>query len=331
MSIKNTGKDFEKTIGEVYAALTMNDVRSKVELDVNIESKAGTKRQIDVLVTSEIAGMEIRTVIEAKDWTSSVPVDVVDGLVTKMRGINAHKGVIVSKAGFQSGTIAEAKQYDIDLCTAQKLSDITDSTEQIPVVVHFIPLNFLSISASLPGHFSFNPILDYSQFLVNGVSALSVFREELFSGKLQPRIRRPLTEKEVRLRAEIKVGSPVIRDDQYEVPRNLWEPERDSVVQYSDPVSGYLIPAEGLTIKYDLIYEYYFGYLNDLKNSVRLDNISTSKSDIFYRPEELLNFQAKFKKFSNLEEIAVSEAANFHCIGDIDVASYSETFQGIMS
>ena len=331
MASKNTGKEFEELIGEVYEALTQNDKRTKVEIDKKIKSAAGTNRQIDVLVTSEVAGTEIRTVIEAKDWNYSVPVDVVDGLVQKMRSINAHKGVIVSRKGFQSGTVREAKQYDIDLCTAKKISEVATATKQIPTVVHYLPLEQMSVSVSLPASFTNNKIVDLTQVLVNGRSAFDIFREELFTGKLTPKIRRPLTEGELKMQREIKVGTPVTDHSKYEVPMNIWEPESGAKIKYNDTDSGYMITAKKFTIKYFLIYKYYFGYLDDLASTVMLENISTSRSDIFYKLDDLADFRNQFKEFTKLEDIPVSEAANFHCMGDLDVQRLSKEFQIAMA
>ena len=117
----------------------------------------------------------------------------------------------------------------------------------------------------------------------------------------------------------IKVGFPVIDCDDYEVPMNIWRPSESAKLRYNDPKSGYQIPIQNFFVKYQLICQYYFGYMDELENTCALENITTSSADIFYDPKTIADFQSRFKKFDRIEDIAITEAANFHFIGDIDL------------
>jgi len=119
MSKKNNGKDFEKLTESIYQFLTEDDPSSTVQHNVSVDGSDG-KRQIDILITSKIAGMEITTAIECKDYNKKIPVGVVDAFSSVMQDINANKGVIVSTKGFSSTSYSKAKRYGITLCTAHE-------------------------------------------------------------------------------------------------------------------------------------------------------------------------------------------------------------------
>ena len=71
MAKKNTGKPFEALAKQVFDVLTKDDRLSKVDLDVKLDGADGP-RQIDVLVETQIAGLAIRTIIEARDYNLSL-------------------------------------------------------------------------------------------------------------------------------------------------------------------------------------------------------------------------------------------------------------------
>ena len=143
----NTGKDFEKLVGQIYDLLSQNEANTKVEIDVEIESPDGP-RQFDVVITSTIATIEIVTVIEVRDWNKNLSVTHVDGLHSKMRDVNANKAILVARKGFSSGAIRKAKRLNIDLCTAHDLKNIKDFVPKAPVVVHYLKFEFTSIRCS---------------------------------------------------------------------------------------------------------------------------------------------------------------------------------------
>ncbi|MCC7385957.1 MAG: restriction endonuclease [Deltaproteobacteria bacterium] len=72
--------------------------------------------EIDVLVEFEIlGGASMRMLVECKRHRRRVQRDVVLALKSKLDELSAHKGMLVSTAGFQSGAIDYAKEHGIAL------------------------------------------------------------------------------------------------------------------------------------------------------------------------------------------------------------------------
>ena len=93
-------------------------------------------RQIDVLITSKVAGIEIKTIVECKDYNKKVDVKVIDGFHSVMQDVGAHKGVVVSRKGFSSTAIKKAKRLGISLFTAHKAcSDKWNIDFKLPILL----------------------------------------------------------------------------------------------------------------------------------------------------------------------------------------------------
>lgn len=130
-----SGTKFEKLTEKIFSQLVKQPAYEKVEHNVNLEGKDGP-RQIDVLITSEIAGIKIKTIIECKDYKGKVSVGVVDALHSVMQDVNANKGVLVSSNGFSSTAISKASRLGISLYTAHEaLSEKWKIDIEIPILV----------------------------------------------------------------------------------------------------------------------------------------------------------------------------------------------------
>lgn len=73
------------------------------------------KYQIDVLAEFEVVGGRFTVLIECKYQTSPVKRDVVQVLDSRLHSLGAHKGMVFSRSGFQSGAIEFAKKHGIAL------------------------------------------------------------------------------------------------------------------------------------------------------------------------------------------------------------------------
>ena len=71
--------------------------------------------QIDVIAEYVALGAKNIVLIECKKYKSSVKRDVVTNLHAKLLSIGAHKGIIISTAGFQRGAVQYAKKHGIAL------------------------------------------------------------------------------------------------------------------------------------------------------------------------------------------------------------------------
>jgi hypothetical protein len=76
--------------------------------------------KIDVSFNYTIAGADLLFLVECKCYNHAVPVDDVEEFHSKIDDIGAHKGIIVTTAGFQDGTIRTAKGRGIALALLTK-------------------------------------------------------------------------------------------------------------------------------------------------------------------------------------------------------------------
>lgn len=85
-----------------------------IEHDVKLTADDGTY-QIDVYVKYKALGAEMKILAECKQYSRSVSRDKVEVLASRLRSLGAHKGILMSTAGFQSGAIEFAEKHGIAL------------------------------------------------------------------------------------------------------------------------------------------------------------------------------------------------------------------------
>ena len=92
-----------------YSALTKN----KIIVDVAIETFLPNMDTYSIL-----------TVFECKNYETKIPVEKIRVFQTVLNEIGAHKGIIVSKLGFQKGVKDTAKVANIGLCVVNKNEEL---------------------------------------------------------------------------------------------------------------------------------------------------------------------------------------------------------------
>jgi len=93
-------------------------------------------RQFDVTVRFKHGLYEYLTVIECKNKDSKVPVGDVDAFVTKSRGVNANKAVMVSARGYQSGCMPVAEKHGVKLLILSE----TAAPQMDQLIKHVVPM-----------------------------------------------------------------------------------------------------------------------------------------------------------------------------------------------
>ena len=126
---KNDGKSFEGLTKHVFEILTANEELTSVEENVKLDGADGP-RQIDVLVRSKVAGIDICTIVECRDYAKRLDITHLDALHSKMHDVNADKAVLVSRLGFSKKATNKAKRVGITLCT---LNEATSSLSLIHI------------------------------------------------------------------------------------------------------------------------------------------------------------------------------------------------------
>lgn len=134
------GKRLERLVAAIHHAASSGAV---VTWDDEI---AG--RQFDVTIRFTFGTYSYLTVIECKDYSSKVPVEKVDALVTKARDAKANKAVMVSSKGFQSGCFSVAERHDVQLLVLTESS--APGVEDI--IARMVPgVNVFDVGFQQPG------------------------------------------------------------------------------------------------------------------------------------------------------------------------------------
>ena len=71
--------------------------------------------QIDGIIQFEVMGVQYKTIVECKHYSSPISRDKVQILYDKIRAIGAHKGILISTSNFQSGALEYARKHGIAL------------------------------------------------------------------------------------------------------------------------------------------------------------------------------------------------------------------------
>ena len=88
---------------------------TKVQHNVKLEGKSGQKHQIDVYWEYEIAGVTHKVAIECKNYNKPIAIGKVRDFYGVLADLNNVAGIIVTKAGFQKGTIQFVREHGISL------------------------------------------------------------------------------------------------------------------------------------------------------------------------------------------------------------------------
>lgn len=286
MKKRNDGKSFEGLTSYVFEILTANE-NASVEKDVQLDGADGP-RQIDVLVRSQIAGIDLTTIIESRDYIKRLDVTHVDGLHSKMLDVNADKAVLVSRKGFSKTAIRKAARIGITLCTLDGSKNSEKALEtvgrEIPILIKVISILFHqdgSIkTAKVEGSATaMNKQASIPVGIINGVVLTDRIQSAFLSGEIS-------TEEAA---ADFEWIPPEITPPYY------------IGAESDDPK----LPCEDLKvhISYDTIY--LFGYASDLDGSVIFKNLSQKTEHHIINLSDIDKEIEAFAEYHNLKDIPV--------------------------
>jgi len=138
------GKGFERIMGLIQETLK-NSPNTHVLTNYLIENVSGRKREIDILITTEVNGFDLKIAIECKDYSNSrkVPVKEIEAFYSKCEQIRSiNKKVVISSSGFQEGAVDSAQNFGIELMTTSELTP--------EVIRQWMPVNQLSMKFITP-------------------------------------------------------------------------------------------------------------------------------------------------------------------------------------
>jgi restriction system protein len=114
-NLEITATEFERLVRDWILKQGGELTLLEVTHDVKVEAYDSTY-QIDVLAKFQaFAGAEFTVLIECKKYRSAVERELVQVLHDKVRSLGAHKGMLFTTSGFQSGAIKYAKAHGIAL------------------------------------------------------------------------------------------------------------------------------------------------------------------------------------------------------------------------
>jgi hypothetical protein len=109
-----TWRQFEKLAEQIYKELEPSAKVTHNDKILGQDSKI--PRQIDVSIRHAIAGHDLLTIVQAKDYAEPADVNTVGEFATVIKDVRANKGVLICKSGFTSAAMTIAESYGIDLC-----------------------------------------------------------------------------------------------------------------------------------------------------------------------------------------------------------------------
>lgn len=124
----NTGTDYEIFVQKLIQAIINSEIavgqkNIVVRHNETIPDKNGRQRQFDVLWDYELGGVTYKTIIECKDYNSSISIEKVDALIGKLIDFPGVRGIIATTKGYQSGAKEKAKRHNIELLCVREQND----------------------------------------------------------------------------------------------------------------------------------------------------------------------------------------------------------------
>ncbi len=88
-------------------------------------SGKGRKREIDILITGDLAGYPIQVAIECKDEAEAIGSPKIDAFIGKLHylGLSSRQSIYVAAHGYTTGAIERAEEAGIRLLTLRNLTD----------------------------------------------------------------------------------------------------------------------------------------------------------------------------------------------------------------
>lgn len=128
--------EFQQIVARIYAVLagTGAIVQESVLLK---ENNSDAKREVDVLVTTSVAGHQIRVAIECRDHSRDQDITWVDSLIGKYINLDVQKIVAVSHTEYSETAVQKAAQHNIELLTLREAQEADWASKIGPAAFQF--------------------------------------------------------------------------------------------------------------------------------------------------------------------------------------------------
>ncbi|MCD8416111.1 restriction endonuclease [Tenacibaculum dicentrarchi] len=98
------------------------------------------ERQIDIFIEGEIAGYEIKIVVDCKYFSKNIDVKQIESFCSMVEDVDAHQGVLITKKGYSKAAINRAyygnQKVELDIINFDKIKE-SQSFTAIPYVGNF--------------------------------------------------------------------------------------------------------------------------------------------------------------------------------------------------
>jgi len=289
--MKNDGKKYENLTARVFSLLSQDEKLTAVELDQKLDGPDGP-RQIDVLVRSRVAGIDILTIVECRDHARPLDIGNVDALHSKMQDVNAQKAVLVSPQGYSAMAKKKAKRLGFSLATLARAEGEATQLAEVGLDVPVLVTEFTEINVRFQGEVATSDISGSPEAMkrpaevpvgiVNGIDLSQAVRDAFLSGEL------PLSHENVQFKwipSEIQ-------------PPYYWGSKND------DPV----LPIRTLDVSISFKSKFHFGYVSQFSNSLIYKNLSEGGESLFFRFEDVAEELNKMAVYENYADVPLPKS-----------------------
>lgn len=133
--------NWKKYESEILTYFQETYPETTITFDKKINGKySKAERQIDIFIEGEIAGYEIKIVVDCKYFSKNIDVKQVESFCSMVEDVDAHQGILITKKGYSKAAINRAyygsQKVELDIINFDKIKEFQSFTA-IPYVSDF--------------------------------------------------------------------------------------------------------------------------------------------------------------------------------------------------
>lgn len=143
--------EFQSIVHDLYRQIA--PLGAKVEESVELPERfGGAKREVDILISHDLCGIEFKLAIECRDRTRLDTIEWIDNLIGKYSNLEVDKIVAISDSGFTDAAKEKAAAKNIRLITAEDAKEVSWAMEILPASFHGMNIkpSLLKITTTKP-------------------------------------------------------------------------------------------------------------------------------------------------------------------------------------
>lgn len=171
MTKKNTGKEYEKFVQNLYSHLQNHSMQNYDQISILLNKRItdlnDLEREFDIYWKYQYSNKIYEIVIECKDYASNISLEKVDAFVGKLIDFPNVIGIFATRTGYQSGAAIKAKAHNIELLVCREHNDSDLKTkdneyliEKMKVGIQYrsVQITKISIEADIPSDEQFESL-----------------------------------------------------------------------------------------------------------------------------------------------------------------------------